>query len=214
MSLTFTAGVPQGNQTIAQTTTPIRTNFTSLDAVFNGQTGGGSGGGTFTTFNFQNTTLNFVNKPMNPIATLYSVASASGNPELAWINNTNAVGASTPFTGVQITGGGITAAAWCTFSVSGSTATLNGNYNVTSVTRTAQGVYSIAFTRNFANAFYAAIITPNLNAPASFSVVSITQETKNVGSFAFSIVGTNNAGTRNVFTDPVSCDVVFFGILT
>ena len=210
MSLSFNPGVPTGSQTIASTTIPIQTNFNSLNTAFNVPVGGVSGGGNFCSYSLQATTTNFTLQPVNPIGILYTTASPSGNPELAYINNVNSVGAG-PYTGTQLTGGGITAAAWCSFSVSGSTVTLGSNYNVSSVTRSAKGVYVVNFTRNFSSSgatAYAALITPNMVSVTDFAI-KIAQENKSVGSFQFSI-----QDQTNTFQDPVSCDCVFFGTLS
>ncbi len=107
MVLSYNNNTPQANQSVASTQAPILTNFQSLDSAFNGQTGGGSGGGNFTTYSIQNTTASFVSKPVNPIGILYSLVGGGSAPELAWINNKNAVGAG-PFTGLQITNSSLT----------------------------------------------------------------------------------------------------------
>lgn len=209
MPLSYTNNTPQASQTVASTQNPILVNFQSVDTTFNGPTGGGSGGGNFTTYNVQNTTTNFAAKPVNPIGSLHAIASSVGNPELAWINNVNATGAG-PYNGTQLTGGGITAAAYCTFSVSGGVLTLTaGSYNVASASRSAQGVFVINFTRNFVapGNNYIATITPNCVSVGGFAI-KIAQESKVAGSFTFSIQNQVNA-----FVDPVSCDLVFFGTL-
>ena len=115
MVLNFNENTPQGSDPIDQTQPLILQNFQSLDSAFNGPTGMASGGGDFTTYNVQNTTVNYAAKPINPIGSFHTVASSGGNPELAWINNVNAVGAG-PFTGAQITGGGLTPGAWFNFT--------------------------------------------------------------------------------------------------
>lgn len=105
----------------------------------------------------------------------------------------------------QLTGGGITAAAYCSFDNTGTL--LAGSYNVSSTARNAQGVFQVNFTRNFANANYIALPVPNCVSVGGFAI-KIAQENKNAAFFQFSI-----QSQQNVFTDPVTCDVVFFGVL-
>lgn len=211
MPLSFFNNVPQASQVVSQTQAAILTNFQSVDSAFNSPTGGVTGGGNFTSYSLQATTTNFTLKPNNPVGVLYTVASTNGNPELAWINNVNSVGAG-PYTGTRVTGGGITAAAWCTFSVSGGVVTFNENYNVSGVVRNAQGVFTVSFSRNFTGTYpgtsgYAAIVSPNMQSVNGFAI-KVSQFTKNAGSFQFSL-----QDQGNVFRDPVSCDLVFFGTL-
>jgi hypothetical protein len=105
----------------------------------------------------------------------------------------------------QLTGGGITAAAYCSFDNTG--ALLPGSYNVSSTTRLAQGVFQVNFTRNFTSGNYIALPVPNCVSVGGFAI-KIAQESKAIGSFTFSIQNQVNA-----FVDPVTCDVVFFGTL-
>lgn len=199
MSLPFNRNTPQGTDVVAATQTPILNNFQSIDSVLNGPTGSASGGGNFTTYNIQNTTPNFPAKPINPIGSLYTVASTPGNnPELAWINGVNAQGAG-PFTGTQITGGGITAAAWG--FMLGGTGALVAGYNCTTV-RNSVGNYTIFFTRPFSSANYAPIITPYIAINAHIGIAS-----QNPSSFNFVTFAPTNP------TDSAQIGFVFFGYL-
>lgn len=105
----------------------------------------------------------------------------------------------------QLTGGGITAGAYCSFDNTGTL--LAGSYNVASTVRNAQGVFTVTFTRNFTNTTYVALPVPNCVSVGGFAI-KIAQEVKNINSFQFSIQNQVNA-----FVDPVTCDVVFFGTL-
>jgi hypothetical protein len=200
-TLVFNANTPTGGQTIASTTIPINTNFASLNSAFNAPVGGVTGGGTFCSYSLQATTTNFTLKPVNPIGVLYTTASTSGNPELAYINNVNSVGAG-PYTGAQLTGGGITAAAW----VLGNGNVISASFNVSSISFAAGG-YTINFTRPFSSGNYASLITLDIDGQAGNATgVLITSRT------ASQIVFTvrNQAGGTPQF--PFSA--VFFGYLT
>lgn len=105
----------------------------------------------------------------------------------------------------QITGGGITAAAYCSFNSAGTLAA--GSYNVSGTVRDLQGVYTVSFTRNFTSNSYVAIVSPNMVSINSFAI-KVSQETKNIESFQFSLQDQDN-----VFHDCVTCDLVFFGTL-
>ena len=204
MPLSFNANVPQASQTIATTQAPILTNFQSIDTAFNGQGGGGAGGGNFTTYSFQNVTANFASKPTNPVGILYAVQDSSGNPQLAWINNANAQGAG-PYTGVQLTGGGVTAAAWVTFAGSSSfsfTPSSINSSNIASITRGSRGVYTINFTTNFSSTTYCCVPTAS-----PYLRISLSSQTASAITLTFQ----NVAGQT---LDPNSVNVVFFGILT
>jgi hypothetical protein len=203
MTLSYNNNTPLASQTVASTQAPILTNFQSIDSAFNAPVGGVTGGGNFCSYSLQATTTSFTAKPINPIGVLSTVASTNGNPELAWINNVNATGAG-PYNGTQLTGGGVTSAAYISFSGTTGTA-LAGAYNATS-SRGGVGIYTVVFPRNFANTNYIAIITPNfLTSANSFKIININ---KAVGSLGFVIQNQTAA-----FADPTNLDVVCFGIL-
>jgi hypothetical protein len=132
------------------------------------------------------------------ISSVYTKTSGSG-VELFYQHGTASLGVS------QLTGGGVTAAAYCTFNGAG--VLTAGGFNVASSTRVVKGIYSVSFTRNFANTNYIAIVSPNMTPVTGFAI-KIVQEAKNIGSFQFSINDQNN-----VFQDCVTCDLVFFGVL-
>lgn len=202
MALPFNPGVPQGSDPISQTQAPILQNFQSLNSAFNGTLAGSN----FTKYDLQTTTANFAVKPINPHGVLHTIASSVGNPELAYINNIDSVGAG-PFTGVQITGGGITAAAYVSFN--GVTGAINAAsaFNVSGTSRLGLGTYQINFSRNFVNTSYVALITPNM-APGGGFTIKIVAVGKLANLMQFQLQNQTNANT-----DAVTVDVVIFGIL-
>jgi hypothetical protein len=210
MPLVFNPGIPTGGQTIASTTIPIQTNFQSLDSAFNTPVGGVTGGGTFSSYSFQATTTSFTAKPVNPIGVLSTVASTSGNPELAWINNTNATGAG-PYNGVQLTGGGITAAAWVFFTVAGGVITIAASYNIASVTNTGANTNKvIAFSRQFSSVNYVSII----NGYQTGTGDTVNRKTNIVSQVAASITFNETITSTGVQTDVPLYNCLFFGYLT
>lgn len=107
---------------------------------------------------------------------------------------------------LQLTGGGITAAAYGTFN--GTTGALVAGYNITSGTRIGLGQYSIAFTRPFSNTTYSALISPIMIAGGGFAI-KVVSSSKSTGSFSFNLQNQTNA-----LSDAITYDVVFFGILS
>src|SRR5271165_5825444 len=209
MPLSYNNNTPQASQTVASTQSPILVNFQSIDSAFNTPVGGVAGGGNFCSYSFQATTTNFTAKPTNPIGVLSTVASTNGNPELAWINNTNATGAG-PYNGVQLTGGGITAAAYCTFTVIGGVLTLTaGGYNVSGAVRNAQGDFTVTFARSFIapGTNYIGMVTPSCTSVGGFAI-KIASVIKTASTYRFTL-----QDQTNTFQDPPICDLVFFGVL-
>jgi len=106
----------------------------------------------------------------------------------------------------RLTGGGISAAAYCTFT--GTTGALDANsYNVASITRVGAGDYQVNFTRNFDSANYTAMVSINI-AGALLPLV-VVDKSKAAGTFSF---GVKNS-TTTLATDPASIDLVFYGLL-
>lgn len=198
MPLSYNSNTPQASQTVASTQAPILTNFQSIDSAFNSPIGGVTGGGNFTSYSLQATTTSFTLAPVNPVGVIYTTASASGNPELAYINNVNSVAG---FTGTQITGGGVTAAAW----VYGDGNVVHASYNVSSISFAA-GAYTINFTRAF-NGNYAAIVTLDIDGQAG-NATGILITSRTASQIVFTV--RNQAGGTPQF--PFSA--VFFGYLT
>lgn len=207
MSLPYNAGVPQGNQTIAETQDPILKNFSSIDTAFNGPAGGGT---PFTTYSLQaatSTTLasNFTPAPVVGKGALYTTTTSANNTELAYINAANATALAPGFQGVRLTGGGITAAAYCTLQ--NPATLLPGSFNVSSIATGGPGVYTVNFTRNFANANYVASITPNMAAGGG-AAIKIINVGKFINQFTFAI-----QNQTNTFDPCLTADLIFFGML-
>lgn len=106
---------------------------------------------------------------------------------------------------IQLTGGGVTSAAYGTFN--GTTGAFVAGYNITSGTRLGLGSYSLTFTRPFINTTYSIVITPSMSAGGGFAV-KVVAVTKSTGSVSFQIQNQTNA-----FSDAVTYDVLVFGTL-
>lgn len=217
MPLSYNNNTPKGNEAVSSTQLPILTNFQSVDTAFNGPTGAASGGGNFSTYALQNVTQapQFAVKPVNPVGVLYTTNSSAGNPELAYINNTNATPGVAPFSGVRVTGGGITAAAWVRFN--GTTAAIASSYNVTSITKNGVGDYTINFTRNFTNTDYSCVGSVQANGVAVvtlldlFQVPTVSSWRVRVGRLSLG-AGNPNSQTFVTVDSPIIC-LNFFGTL-
>jgi hypothetical protein len=108
---------------------------------------------------------------------------------------------------LQLTGGGITSASYCTFS--GTTGVLTaGSYNVTSTNRAGLGSYTVTFTRPFANTNYVVSVTPNFGAGGGAFAIKLRGFIKNTGSFSFQIQNQTDANS-----DATTVDVICFGVL-
>ena len=196
--MTFNPNIPQGNQTISSTTNGIQTNFSQSNTAF---------GIDHTPFNvpanqgmhkqvtFQNV-LSVNPNQATPIATLYTKVSPSTSTSDLYYQN-GALSANV----VQVTGGGITTAAWCQFN--GATTTINASYNIASLVKNSTANYTINFTRNFSSSSYAVVATGTKTTVPSFAVVPI-QITRAVGSCVL------NFGTTQDLPD---VNVVIFGTL-
>ena len=202
--MTFNPAIPQPTDLISQSQAQIQTNFSQSDTAFAVD---------HTAFSVlanqgQHKQVTLIAPISNPnqagnIASVYTKTSGTG-VELFYQHGTGNLGVS------QLSGGGVTAAAYCTFTVTGGILSLvAGGFNVASASRAAQGVFIVSFTRSFIapGDNYIAVITPNCTSVGGFAI-KIAQEAKSASSFQFSI-----QTQQNVFTDPVSCDLVFFGVL-
>lgn len=197
--MTFNPAIPAPTDLISQSQAQIQTNFSQADTAF---------GVDHTAFSVlanqgQHKQVTLIAPISNPnqagnISSVYTKTSGTG-VELFYQHGTANLGVS------QLTGGGITAAAYCTFNNAGTLTA--GSFNVSGTVRNAQGVYTVSFSRSFANTNYIAIVSPNMVSVNAFAI-KVSQETKNVGSFQFSL-----QDQINVFHDCVTCDLVFFGVL-
>lgn len=197
--MTFNPAIPAATDLISQSQAQIQTNFSQADTAFAVD---------HTAFSVlanqgQHKQVSLIAPISNPnqagnIASVYTKTSGAG-VELFYQHGTANLGVS------QLTGGGITAAAYCSFNSAG--ALTAGSFNVSGTVRNAQGVYTVSFSRSFANTNYIAIVSPNMVSVNAFAI-KVSQETKNVGTFQFSL-----QDQINVFHDCVTCDLVFFGVL-
>lgn len=104
----------------------------------------------------------------------------------------------------QITGGGISASAWCVFdSTASSPITPGAAYNIASITVVAN-VYTVTFTRSFSSANYAVVVSPSLNT-SSVVAVQFTQAPGNC-TFQFRTAGVASTAGNNL-------SIVFYGTL-
>jgi hypothetical protein len=193
--MTFNPNIPQPNDLISQSQAQIQTNFAQADIAF------GIDHTAFSTLanQGQHKQVTLIAPIANPnqagnISSVYTKTSGSG-VELFYQHGTANNGVS------QLTGGGVTAAAW----VYGNGATIFSSFNVSSISWAAGG-YTINFTRNFINTAYAVIVTLDIDGQAGNATgILITSRTVNQCVFT----GRNQAGGVPQF--PFSA--VFFGVL-
>lgn len=94
------------------------------------------------------------------------------------------------------------AKAWVSFTVSGSTATIQDSYNIASVVRNSTGNYTITFTDALADAHYCVVGTTRSNVFWYVSDSSAPTTT------SFVMLSRGGGGT---FSDPAECYVAVFG---
>lgn len=198
--MTFQASIPLATDLISVSQNDIKNNFTSLSTAWNVDhvDFNASGAGKHLQLTLLAPLLANPNA-VTPIASLYTKASPTTITSDLYYQDGALAG-----NVKQLTGGGITAAAWCVFnSTSGSPISPSASYNVTNIT-VASNVYTVNFTRAFTSANYAVLVTPSLNINAPFAIqigqsaTSCTLQFRTSGSLG-------NAG-NNV-------SVVFFGVL-
>lgn len=198
--MTFNPAIPQPTDLISQSQAQIQTNFSQSDTAFAVD---------HTAFSVlanqgQHKQVTVIAPISNPnqagnIASVYTKTSGTG-VELFYQHGTANLGVS------QLTGGGITTAAYCRFS--GTTGTIvAGAFNVTSTSRSAAGTYTVNFTRNFLNTNYVVMISPIMQSVNSFAV-KVASLSRSVSACSFETQDQNN-----VFRDAVEVDVVVFGVL-
>lgn len=147
--MTYNPSIPQSTDLLSQSQGQILTNFTQANTLFSTDhvafTDNTNGG--------EHKKVLFNNIASDPALTspktqLYTKAStnATVNDRFndLYYSQRNVTGTSNV---LQMTGGGITAAAWVRFV--GATAVITASYNVTSVIRSSAGIYVINFTRPF-----------------------------------------------------------------
>ena len=200
--MTFNPNIPTGGQTISSTTSPIQTNFSQSNisfavdhTAFDVLTNQG--------MHKQVTLQAPIANPnqATPIATLYTKASPTTiTSDLYYQNGTLASNV------VQVTGGGISAAAWCRFDgTGGSPITPTQFYNVTNITHPSAGVYQVNFTRNTVGPNYC------VQATATFSGVGGAWSYGITARAISSVTITTYRGT--IATDNADVNITIFGRL-
>ena len=197
--MTYNPGIPNQNDLISQSQAEIKTNFSQADTAF---------GIDHTAFSVtpnqgQHKQVTVIAPIANPnqagnLASVYTKTSGTG-VELFYQHGTANLGVS------QLTGGGVTAAAYCSFTVSslGVLTLAPGSFNVSGAVRNSVGNYTISFSRNFGSTDYTSLVSL-FN---TVSTVLLRAETKNVGSYNFT------TSALVVEQGTTKCELVFFGVL-
>jgi len=109
-------------------------------------------------------------------------------------------------TAQRLSGGGLTAAAYCTFN--GATGALtDDSFNIATSVRTGVGLYNVTFTRSFANTNYIAVLFP-IAVSGGAQTIKVISVTKVVAGCLWTIQNQANAAT-----DVATMECLFFGIL-
>jgi hypothetical protein len=198
--MTYQANVPQPNDLISNSQNDILNNFQAIGTTyptdhvnFNAP---GTGFHQKVTFNAP-----LVTDPnlASPKATAYTKASSAANSDLYYQYGALASDV------VQLTGGGITAAAYVRFA--GATGVPDVLYNATS-TRLGIGIYQITFTRPFFNANYLPLLSAN---GSGFNGLNFTHwNFVSNSTFVFEVTETTLVGPH---VDPAQVTCAFFGVL-
>lgn len=198
--MTYNPNVPLGNQTISSTQAPIQTNFDQANIGFaidhSAFTDNTATQGMHKKVTYRNV-LGADPGATTPIATTYTkVSPSTSTSDLYYQNGSLAANV------VQLTGGGITTAAWGRFSAS--PVTLADTYNITSIIVNSPGNYTITFTRIFSNTNYAFIAMPSIGGSQAPAIEIISRSTSQLN-FVIRLGGTP--------TDSGDIDFVCFGKL-
>lgn len=196
--MTYNPAIPGPNDLISQSQAQIQTNFSQADTAFAVDHTAFS----VTPNQGQHKKVTLIAPIANPnlagnLASVYTKTSGAG-VELFYQHGIANLGVS------QLTGGGITTAAYCIFN--GTTVGTNPpnlGFNVTSITRLGVGQYRINFTRNFSSVNYISQIMPSING----SGTSILLQFRNVADLTFQVL------VGGVATDSNDISAVFFGVL-
>lgn len=201
--MTYNPSIPQANDIISQSQGQILTNFNQANTIFD-----------VDHVTFDNATVanrgkhdksTYVELAADPVTAFNEVAVYSKDtgtqPDVfVRLENNGTV--------ERMTGGGITAAAYCSFV--GATGALQANsFNVTGVVRPFAGQYTVTFTRPFTNANYVAVVS--WTSPFGGGVNDFRRlgnGGKAAGTYTLQFENPTNA-----FADPVQVDIVFFGVL-
>jgi hypothetical protein len=198
--MTYNPAIPQANDIIAQSQSQIQTNFSQADLIFDVNhvtfdDATAADRGKHRQIDF----TRLVADPGSDATQLALYEKLSGTSSELFFQRDNVA------TVTQLTGGGITAAAWCQFN--GNTAGTNPptqGFNVTSVQRVSAGSYVLNYTRNFTTTTYAIVVFPSFNSTG----VTVQIGVRNAADTSFLI--RNGAA---VATDSGDINVVVFGIL-
>lgn len=200
--MTYNPNIPQASDIISQSQAQLLTNFQQADLIFD-----------VDHVTFDNATVadrgkhrkaDFIRLGADPgsaATQLVVYEKLSGTSSELFFQRDNVA------TVTQLTGGGITAAAWVHFE--------NGNppinvrsFNVTSVVFNSTGNYTVNFTRNFTDTFYVAIINGYQTGTGDTVNRKINISSKLVSSITF------NVTVPGTGADQVPLyDLVFFGTL-
>lgn len=202
--MTFNPAIPAPTDLISQSQAQIQTNFSQADTAF---------GVDHTAFSVlanqgQHKQVTLIAPISNPnqagnIASVYTKTSGAG-VELFYQHGTANLGVS------QLTGGGITAAAWAYFTVSGGVVTLLASFNVSSVANTgANTAVTITFSRAFGSANYAALINAYQTGTGDTGSRKINRSAQNAGSYVYNVTFTGSGAATEI---PI-VNAVFFGVL-
>lgn len=196
--MTFNPNIPQPNDLISQSQAQIQTNFsqsniafavdhTAFDVLSNQ---GKHKHSTYLEQGSDATTL------VNEVA-VYCKDTGT-QPDLFYRPQSNG-------TAQRLTGGGVTAAAWCVFDGTQVNPVPSDSFNVASVTRASNSnSYIVTFNRDFSSGNYAVVVQPSLNTSSSIAIqISQAMHTCTV------VIRTNGAGTSG----GNNISMLFFGTL-
>jgi len=205
--MTFNPNIPQASDLISQSQAQILTNFGQVNTIFdidhvtfNNATAANRG---------KHDKSTYVEQASDPVTSTNEVAVYSKDtgtqPDLFY--RPESAG-----TAVRLTGGGLTAAAWVRFNVSGAVITVLESYNVSSVSITgANGVVTINFSRVFANTNYAALINAIQTGSGDNVNRKVNLSAQTTAAYSYNVTATTG-GVITADSLPV-VNAVFFGTL-
>ena len=196
--MTYTANTPQSSDDPSVSQGQLLTNFQQLDTVF----GNNHVAYSAASDNGKHKFCQFTEQGADPATAANELAiytkDTGTRPDLFYRGESSG-------SVYRMTGGGVTAAAYCSFV--GTTGVVSANsFNVTNVTRAGVGTYTVNFTRNFNSANYVALVDVNIS--GAFVNYLVTDRGKGAAGFSFLVK--TSAGP---LIDPPNIDVVFFGVL-
>jgi hypothetical protein len=196
--MTYQANIPLPTDLISNSQSDILNNFQAIGTTYptDHVNFNASGAGFHQKVTF-NAPIANPDQP-SPIATAYTKPSSVSSISDLYFQN-GALGSNV----VQLTGGGITAAAYAGFL--GASGAITVSFNTT-VTRLGVGIYQIGFTRPFGSPNYMPLISAN---GSGFTTLNFTHwNFISASTFKFEV--TNELGNH---VDPGQVSCAFFGIL-